>query len=106
MSAFFAQGEGPTARSFKKVPDVGNDKSDPVAFLESREQRVREHYVAIENAKILREELIQCYRKEGVNHIERCQDIAQKYKVALGPAVDAYPHIPALQPAAGGGDDE
>ena len=112
MSAFFAQSEraGPTARTFTKVPDVGRDTSDPVAFFESREQRVRENYVAIEHAKILREQLIQCYRTEGVNHIQYCQDIAAKYKHSIrGCKTDQHPRIPALPiPAAGAGgsDDE
>ena len=112
MSAFFGQGtdgngpNGPTARNFAKVPDVGSDRSDPVAYLEAREQRVREHFVAIEHAKILRENLIACYRKEGVNHIEYCQDVAAKYKAAIGPATDRYPHIDALHPAAPAGSDD
>ena len=112
MSAFFGQGtdgngpNGPTARNFAKVPDVGSDRSDPVAYLEAREQRVREHFVAIEHAKILRENLIACYRKEGVNHIEYCQDVAAKYKAAIGPATDRSPHIEALHPAAPAGSDD
>jgi hypothetical protein len=108
-STFFAQSDraGPTARRFTKVPDVGRDTSDPVAFFESREQRVRENYVAIEHAKILREELIHCYRKEGVNHIEYCQGIAAKYKHAIrGCTTDQHPRIPALPIPTGGGDDD
>ena len=110
MSAFFGQGtntaeDGPPARSFQKQPDCGTDRSDPVAYYAAREQRVREHFVAIEHAKILRESLIACYRKEGVNHIEACQEIAAKYKAALGPAHDHYPHIPALKPPAAESDE-
>ena len=83
------------ARSFEKVPNVSpHDMSDPVAYIEAREQRVRENYVAIENAKILREKVINwyvfslkqitispyrfSYRKEGVNHIQLCKDLANQ----------------------------
>jgi hypothetical protein len=65
MSVFFGQGYGSSpavARHFEKVPDVSpHDFSDPVAYVEAREQRVREMYVAIENAKILREKVIDWY---------------------------------------------
>jgi hypothetical protein len=59
MSVFFGQSDtgSATARSFEKVANT-HDMSDPVAYIEAREQRVRENYVAIENAKILREKVI------------------------------------------------
>lgn len=52
---------------------------DPVGFLLEREQRSREKAVAIEKAKLARQEVIHCYRKEGVNHYDNCKDVAQKY---------------------------
>ena len=55
------------------------DKSDPVAFFEAKAQRVRERHVALEQTKILREQVIACYRKEGVNHYENCKDVVTQY---------------------------
>ena len=44
--------------------------NDPVAFFEAKEQRVRERFVNIAEAKILREKVRQCYYKSGVNHYQ------------------------------------
>ncbi len=35
--------------------------------------------VAKERVKIAREELKQCYYREGVNHYQKCQEEVQKY---------------------------
>ncbi|CAL1406503.1 unnamed protein product [Linum trigynum] len=45
--------------------DPSNPYKDPVAMLEMREHIVREKWVAIEKAKILRERLRWCYRVKG-----------------------------------------
>jgi hypothetical protein len=47
--------------------------------LLSIEQRARERQVAYETVRLLREDVIECYRREGVNHYENCQDVAAKY---------------------------
>jgi hypothetical protein len=47
--------------------------------LHSIEQRARERQVATETVKLLRQRVIHCYRKEGVNHYENCQTEAQDY---------------------------
>jgi NADH dehydrogenase (ubiquinone) 1 beta subcomplex subunit 10 len=47
--------------------------------LQAVEQRGRERQVAYETVKILRQQVITCYRKEGVNHYEKCRDVAQQY---------------------------
>ena len=52
---------------------------DPVAYLQSIEQRARERQVAFETVKLLRQRVIDCYRKEGVNHYEECRQVAQDY---------------------------
>jgi hypothetical protein len=46
---------------------------DPVKFLQAVEQRARERQVAYETVKILRNRVIECYRREGVNHFENCK---------------------------------
>ena len=64
-------------RGFKTVPDFEKDDKgnfiqpeDPVAFFEAKEQRVRERFVNVAQAKILREKVRQCYYKSGVNHYQ------------------------------------
>ena len=52
---------------------------DPVGYLQAVEQRARERQVAYETVKILRQRVIDCYRKEGVNHYENCRKVAQDY---------------------------
>ena len=48
-------------------------------YLLATEQRARERQVAYETVRLLREDVIECYRKEGVNHYETCRDVAEKY---------------------------
>ena len=43
------------------------------------EQRARERQVAYETVRLLREDVIECYRKNGVNHYTECHAINQKY---------------------------
>jgi len=52
---------------------------DPVGYLNELEQRGREKAVAIEIVKLARQDVIHCYRKEGVNHYENCKDVVKKY---------------------------
>ncbi|PON43363.1 NADH dehydrogenase [ubiquinone] 1 beta subcomplex subunit 10-A [Parasponia andersonii] len=59
--------------------DPENPYKDPVAMLEMREHIVREKWIAIEKAKILREKLKWCYRIEGVNHLQKCRHLVQQY---------------------------
>ena len=48
-------------------------------YVQATQQRARERQVAIETVKLLRRRVIECYRKEGVNHYENCKDVAQDY---------------------------
>ena len=50
-----------------------------MAYLQSIEQRARERQVAIETVRLLRQDVIQCYRKEGVNHYENCKAPVERY---------------------------
>ncbi|CAJ1957360.1 unnamed protein product [Cylindrotheca closterium] len=58
--------------------DTGRAK-DPVKFLLASEQRARERQVAYETVRLLREDVIECYRREGVNHYDNCQVETQKF---------------------------
>lgn len=51
----------------------------PTARLKEREEIIRESWVRAMEAKIVRDNITQCYRLEGVNHTERCKDLADKY---------------------------
>lgn len=64
-------------KSFLRVESQRGRAKDPVAFLQSVEQRARERQVAYETVKLLRQRVINCYRKEGVNHYENCKKEAQ-----------------------------
>jgi NADH dehydrogenase (ubiquinone) 1 beta subcomplex subunit 10 len=63
--------------------DPSEPYKDPMAFLEMREHIVREKWVAIERAKILRERVRQCYQNEGVNHLQNCRVAVRKYLESL-----------------------
>lgn len=59
--------------------DPENPYKDPVAMLEMREHLVREKWIDIEKAKILREKVKWCYRVEGVNHLQKCRHLVHQY---------------------------
>ncbi|ESQ48061.1 hypothetical protein EUTSA_v10022379mg [Eutrema salsugineum] len=59
--------------------DPENPYKDPVAMVEMREHIVREKWIQIEKAKILREKVKWCYRVEGVNHYQKCRHLVQQY---------------------------
>ena len=59
-------------------------RSSPAATLAAREVAARETMVAVERAKLLREDVVACYRAEGVNHLERCKARVRAYLEAIG----------------------
>lgn len=50
-----------------------------MACVNAVEQRSRERQVAIETLRLLRQRVIICYRKEGVNHYENCRKVVEDY---------------------------
>ncbi|KAF3963924.1 hypothetical protein CMV_011739 [Castanea mollissima] len=48
-------------------------------MLEIREHLVREKWIQIEKAKIIREKLKWCYCVEGINHLQTCRHLVQQY---------------------------
>ena len=42
-------------------------------------QRHREKWVKVAEARILQEELAECFMREGVNHIQNCKHLAKQY---------------------------
>lgn len=63
--------------------DPAHPYADPVAMLEQREYLVREKLVAIEVAKELRERVKNCYRREGVNHYQKCRPYVRNYLASI-----------------------
>ena len=61
-----------------KQDGLGRAKN-PVKYLQSIEQRARERQVAYETVRLLRRDVIECYRKEGVNHYENCKKPVETY---------------------------
>ena len=49
------------------------------AKLKAREEHVRETWIKAMEARIVRENLSKCQKVEGVNHYERCKDLAERY---------------------------
>eukprot|EP00193_Tetraselmis_chui_P019589 CAMPEP_0177776678 /NCGR_PEP_ID=MMETSP0491_2-20121128/14849_1 /TAXON_ID=63592 /ORGANISM="Tetraselmis chuii, Strain PLY429" /LENGTH=94 /DNA_ID=CAMNT_0019295501 /DNA_START=129 /DNA_END=413 /DNA_ORIENTATION=- len=68
---------------FGPAPDYpGGPKGrseDPVGYFQWKEHDVREKYVKMAQAKILRQKLKECYWKEEVNHMKNCKELAQQY---------------------------
>eukprot|EP00252_Welwitschia_mirabilis_P013592 TRINITY_DN298_c0_g1_i1.p2 TRINITY_DN298_c0_g1~~TRINITY_DN298_c0_g1_i1.p2 ORF type:complete len:103 (-),score=14.89 TRINITY_DN298_c0_g1_i1:127-435(-) len=78
--------------------DPKDPYKDPVAYFEYREYLVREKFIQIETAKILREKVKWCYRKEGVNHLQKCRDVVNQYLEAIRHTdMGKYPRPPAFK---------
>ena len=48
-----------------------------------REQHVRETWIKAMETRLVREELKKCYRGEGVNHMQNCKELADRYVVMI-----------------------
>ncbi|WVQ79437.1 hypothetical protein IAT38_001535 [Cryptococcus sp. DSM 104549] len=49
----------------------------------SKEEHIRESWIKVMEARLVRAELQKCYYGEGVNHIQNCKWLADKYLVML-----------------------
>jgi hypothetical protein len=58
-----------------KVPPTfeGVDFDDNVALKAAQDSILREQWVRSMMARLVREEMNKCYRREGVNHLEECK---------------------------------
>lgn len=50
----------------------GVDYEDNVALKGAQDAIIREQWVQSMMARLVREEMGKCYRREGVNHLEKC----------------------------------
>jgi len=47
--------------------------------LKAREEHVRESWIKAMEARIVRGQLQKCYRGEGVNQLQNCKELAERY---------------------------
>lgn len=68
----------PESESFlRKKPTVpptfeGVDLGNSEAVVNARDAIIREQWVQVMMARLVREEMGKCYHREGVNHLEKC----------------------------------
>ncbi|PSR88975.1 hypothetical protein PHLCEN_2v4937 [Hermanssonia centrifuga] len=53
------------------------------AKLKERDDLIRESWVRAMEARIVQNNLQKCYRVEGVNHLEKCKHLAERYAEML-----------------------
>ena len=78
-------------RYFKQVPDFDRDDAGNVVFhslrgpakIAAREQFVREKMVAIEECKMVREAMEDCYKREGVDSRTTCKHLVKAYSALI-----------------------
>ncbi|CAL1716793.1 unnamed protein product [Somion occarium] len=62
--------------------------------LKQRDEIIRESWVKTMEARIVRDNLQKCYRIEGVNHLESCKHLADRYITMIKEnRVKGYKHI-------------
>lgn len=75
----------PESESFlRKKPTVppsyeGQDLSNKETVVNIRDAIVREQWVQVMMARLVREEMGKCYIREGVNHLEKCGKYRGQY---------------------------
>ncbi|EME49802.1 hypothetical protein DOTSEDRAFT_144127 [Dothistroma septosporum NZE10] len=75
----------PESESFKAakptVPPTfdGVDYDDNKALKAAQDAIIREQWVQSMMARLIREEMGKCYYKEGVNHLEKCGHLRERY---------------------------
>ncbi|ESZ91755.1 NADH-ubiquinone oxidoreductase 12 kDa subunit [Sclerotinia borealis F-4128] len=57
----------------------GVDYEDTSRFKQAQDSIIREQWVRSMMARLVREELGKCYYKEGVNHLEKCGSLRDRY---------------------------
>ena len=65
-----------------KVPPTfdGVDYDDNKALKAAQDAIIREQWVQSMMARLIREELGKCYHREGVNHLQNCQQLRGKQR--------------------------
>jgi hypothetical protein len=67
------------AKKPKVAPSFeGVDYEDNVALKAAQDAIIREQWVKSMMARLVRDEMGKCYRREGVNHLEKCGHLRGK----------------------------
>lgn len=61
----------------------GVDYDDQVALKKAQDAILREQWVRSMMCRLVRDEMGKCYRREGVNHLERCGGLRERYMELL-----------------------
>ncbi len=64
----------------KDFSDAGFNRESPREVAEATYQRVREVKIAVEEVRVLQEELFKCYHRHAPDHYHMCKDLAMEYK--------------------------
>lgn len=71
-------------RKFPAEPPLDQvDRSDRAALRRAKAHKIREEWIQVMEARILRDKLRECYYAEGVNHYETCRHLADAYLTAV-----------------------
>ncbi|KAI7903095.1 uncharacterized protein BX663DRAFT_551942 [Cokeromyces recurvatus] len=72
--------EYPEHKTFERVPSLEQvDPNDHKAVYAARNQKIRDDWVKVMEARLIKEKLDECYRTEGVNHYQTCRELADMY---------------------------
>ncbi|CAK7215740.1 hypothetical protein SCUCBS95973_002580 [Sporothrix curviconia] len=75
----------PESASFlAKKPTVpasfdGVDYDDTKRLKQAQDAIIREQWVQVMMGRLVREEMSKCYYREGVNHLEKCGHLRERY---------------------------
>jgi len=74
---------------------MSDDRAELIkATIQGREDFIRESWVKTMEARLVRDELVKCQRYEGVNSLENCRWLSEKYIEMLhGNKVKGYKKI-------------
>lgn len=73
---------GPQGAANYSFPSTGS-KDDPLVNINAKEERTKEGWIKIMAAREARNDLRECYRREGNNHVDRCAQFAKAYLNAI-----------------------
>ncbi|KAL9000607.1 MAG: hypothetical protein Q9188_005657 [Gyalolechia gomerana] len=61
----------------------GVDYNDTLRLKAAQDAIIKEQWVKSMMARLVRQELAKCYNREGVNHLEKCGKLRERYFQAL-----------------------
>ncbi|EGS18007.1 uncharacterized protein CTHT_0060200 [Thermochaetoides thermophila DSM 1495] len=64
----------------------GVDYEDNKRLKQAQDAIIREQWVQVMMGRLVREELSKCYYREGVNHLEKCGKLRERYLQLLANA--------------------